>query len=226
MDARQATGGWIRKRKADSQDNNDRLSKRLSLLNLERNGQKLYVPVEAASKPEVTKRRGAASPDSDVMQLDDSKHKVYIYNIDDELSDGESSSDEGKLLFLPDIKKHLLESRIPASIRANAEGELAGRSLGNELVLYSVPSSLSVPEEQDSVRKAIIESRARTRERQRQDKETARTSRPDITPFAIGSAPSSANPLQTPEGGILGSATPEVETISDSLDDPDAMEVD
>lgn len=36
MDTRQATGGRIRKRKAESQDGNDRLSKRLSLLNLGR----------------------------------------------------------------------------------------------------------------------------------------------------------------------------------------------
>lgn len=34
------------------------------------------------------------------------------------------------------------------------------------MVLYNVPSSLSVPEEQDNVRKAIIESRARAREKQ------------------------------------------------------------
>ncbi|KAF6225320.1 hypothetical protein HO173_012805 [Letharia columbiana] len=39
-------------------------------------------------------------------------------------------------------------------------------STGNEMVLYSVPSSLSVPEEQDKVRKAIIESRARARKKQ------------------------------------------------------------
>ena len=34
-----------------------------------------------------------------------------------------------------------------------------------QLVLYRVPSSISVPEEQDSVRKAIIEARARLREK-------------------------------------------------------------
>jgi hypothetical protein len=96
------------------------------------------------------------------MQLDDSKHKVYIYDLDAELSDG-GDSDDGQLVFLPDIEKHLRESRIPPSIMANSEGELAGN---NQLVLYTIPSSLTVPEEQDSVRKAIIEARARTRAKQ------------------------------------------------------------
>jgi hypothetical protein len=96
------------------------------------------------------------------MQLDDSKHKVYIYDLDAELSDS-GDSDDGKLVFLPDIEKHLRESRIPPSIMANSEGELAGN---NQLVLYTVPSSLTVPEEQDSVRKAIIEARARSRAKQ------------------------------------------------------------
>lgn len=96
------------------------------------------------------------------MQLDNTKHKVYIYDLDAELSDSESS-DDGRLVFLPDIEKHLRESRIPPSIRANSEGELAGNS---QLVLYNVPSSLTIPEEQDSVRKAIIETRARARAKQ------------------------------------------------------------
>jgi hypothetical protein len=102
--------------------------------------------------------------EDDMMQLDDTKHKVYIYDLDAELSDSESSSDEGKLIFLPDIQKHLRETRIPPRILANSEGELAGNNL--QLVLYNIPSSLTVPEEQDSVRRAILETRARARARQ------------------------------------------------------------
>jgi hypothetical protein len=36
----------------------------------------------------------------------------------------------------------------------------------NQLVLYNVPTSLTVPEAQDSVRKAILEARGRIRDRQ------------------------------------------------------------
>ena len=99
------------------------------------------------------------------MQLDDTKHKVYIYDLDAELSDSESS-DDGRLVFLPDIQKHLQATRIPPSILANSDGELAG--MNNQMVLYNIPSSLTVPEEQDSVRKAIIETRARVRAKQEQ----------------------------------------------------------
>jgi hypothetical protein len=191
MDRSQAIGR-VRKRKAENQDN-ERLSKRLSLLNLglyssftssiyycndltvlaERNGQKLYVPVEqptssttraSSSRPKSPAQR-AQPQDDDIMQLDDTKHKVYIYDLDAELSDSESS-DDGRLVFLPDIQKHLRETRIPPSILANSEGELAG--MNNQLVLYNVPSSLTVPAEQDSVRKAIIETRARARAKQEQ----------------------------------------------------------
>lgn len=108
----------------------------------------------------------AQAPAGDSMQVDDSKHKVYIFNMDDELS-SESEDEEGKLVFLPDIGKHLRDNRIPAHILANPEGELAGM----QMVLYSDPKSLTVPEERDGVRKAVIEARQRAREKQRLERE-------------------------------------------------------
>lgn len=105
------------------------------------------------------------------MQVDNTSHKVYIYDLDAELSssDNESEEDVGRLVFLPDIEKHLRSTRIPPAVLANSEGELAGNDL-KQLVLYNVPSSLSVPQEKDSVRKAIIESRARQRVRQEEER--------------------------------------------------------
>jgi len=169
----------VRKRKAENQDN-ERLTKRLSLLNLERDGQRLYVPVEqpAINSPPPNPKPSFPK-DEDVMQLDDSKHKVYIYDLDAELSDS-GESDDGKLVFLPDIKKHLRESRIPPSVLANSEGELVGN---NQLVLYNIPSSLTIPEEQDSVRKAIIETRARAKAKQDQNRnDDIRNAHTTVTP--------------------------------------------
>ena len=101
----------------------------------------------------------------DTMQLDDTKDKVYIHNLDEQLAEIE---DEEKMVFLPDIEKKL--GKIPhylltGDLRPTAE---------NQMVLYGVPASLSVPEEQDNVRKAIIESRARAREKQLLDDEAAK----------------------------------------------------
>ena len=92
------------------------------------------------------------------MLVDDTKDRVYIHNLDDELSDIESEDE--KLVFLPDIEKKL--GKIPKSVLL---GE-SHPSATNQMVLYNVPTSLSIPKEQDIVRKAIIESRARAREKQ------------------------------------------------------------
>ena len=97
------------------------------------------------------------------MQLDDTKDKVYIHNLDAELADLES--DEETPIYLPDIEKKL--AKIPRSV-------LMGRNppiTNNQMVLYNVPSSLSVPQEQDNVRRVIIESRTRAREKQAQEQE-------------------------------------------------------
>lgn len=237
-----------RKRKADSQDaNNERLSKRLSLLNLEQNGSKLYVPVEnpkatsrsPLSQPSQPQAPPAAPPvnqdDDSMMQLDDSKYKVYIYNIDDELS-SESEAEDGRLVFLPDIEKHLRINRvpIPPPILPNSDGELAGM----QMVLYNVPSSISVPQEQDSVRKAIIESRARIRARQKgeEPEKTAATSKaPSSPPLPTAQTPplGGFKPLQldtipeVPNG--VATTYPQASTpwgMSAGEQDADAMEID
>lgn len=95
------------------------------------------------------------------MQLDDTKDKVYIYNLDQELSDVES--EEEKIVFLTDIDKKL--GKIPQSVLTTQSQPVKS----SEMILYNVPSSLSVPREQDKVRKAIIETRARARDKQVQD---------------------------------------------------------
>jgi hypothetical protein len=118
------------------------------------------------------------------MQVDDTKHKVYIYNLDDELSSESDSDDKDKVIFLPDIEKHLRSSRIPSQILANPQ-DLADK----QLVLYSVPSSISVPEEQDSVRKAILEARARLREKQQAESEAPPSTVPTLPTFDRGAVP-------------------------------------
>jgi hypothetical protein len=92
-------------------------------------------------------------------EFEDTKHKVYIYDLDKELA--ESESDEDRPIFIPDIEKHL--HKIPKHILIGDDA----KALANmQMVLYTVPTSLTVPKEQDSVRRAVIESRQRARERQ------------------------------------------------------------
>jgi hypothetical protein len=105
------------------------------------------------------KPRAPRPPPDDSMQVEDTPHRVYIHDLAAELSDLES--DEENPIFLSDIEKHI--SKIPLHV---LRGPAPSPSADNALVLYNVPSSLSVPEERDSVRKAIVEARERARERQ------------------------------------------------------------
>ena len=99
------------------------------------------------------------------MRLDDTPHKVYIYDLDAELSSSDSES-ESHMVFIPDIDKHLRTNRIPkAVLHADDKGKFAGKDVKEmQLVLFGAPKSLSVPEEKDSVRRAIIETRHRAKE--------------------------------------------------------------
>ncbi|KAL8671668.1 MAG: hypothetical protein Q9168_003848 [Polycauliona sp. 1 TL-2023] len=153
MDGRSQEPSLPRGQKRHADDNLDseqRLSKRFNLLNLDHNG-KLYLPVQGNAPTN--------GPDqNESMQLDDTKEKIYIHNLDAELADLES--DEDNPIYLPDIEKKL--SKIPRSV-------LMGRNppiTNNQMILYNVPSSLSVPQEQDNVRRAIIDTRARARQKQ------------------------------------------------------------
>jgi len=165
------------------------------------------------------------------MRLDNTKHKVYIYDLDAELSDSESS-DDGRLIFLPNIQKHLLETRIPPSILANSDGELAGHTQ-NQLILYNIPSSLTVPEEQDSVRKAIIETRARARAKLDQKQGPATPSTQATAPI-----PEIHDKRDWYPGMVNGTIPPQATPVSDmeveaiqpitngnTTYDPDAMDI-
>ncbi len=131
---------------------------------------KLYVPIPGATN---TSQQSATANGviDDSMQLDDTKDKVYIHNLDEQIA--EIDSEEG-MVFLPDIEKKL--GKIPhylltGDLRPTAE---------NQIVLYGVPTSISVPEEQDNVRKAIRESRARAREKQVLDDQAAKARRDPV----------------------------------------------
>jgi hypothetical protein len=101
-------------------------------------------------------------PADDHMQVEDTPHRLYIHDLSAELSDIES--DEESPIFLSDIEKHL--AKIRKHILLGPRPRAPEPTAENQMVLYNVPSSLTVPEAQDSVRKAIVEARARVRERQ------------------------------------------------------------
>ncbi len=89
-----------------------------------------------------------------MMRLDDTKDKIYIHDLDDELENLDVP--EETIAFLPEIEKRF--TGIPTAVLAGNRSNTS-----KEMVLYQVPTSITVPEEQDNVRRAIIETRARAR---------------------------------------------------------------
>jgi hypothetical protein len=132
------------------------------------------------------------------MQVEDTPHRVYISDLSAELSDIES--DEENPIFLSDIEKHL--SRIPKHVLLGPEPKPTEH---NQVVLYHVPASLSVPEERDNVRKAIVEARQRIRERQGERQ---------------------VNPNTEPVSLDLGSSSVRRSEILTVEEDGDAMDID
>lgn len=143
------------------------------------------------------------------MQLDDTKDRVYIHNLDDELADIES--DEEKLIFLPDIEKKF--NTIPRHILIGEK-----RDSNQELVLYNLPPSLSVPVEQDNVRKAILEARQRAKEKA--------TANPPSSPTRADGRPpeeqiETAHGYDSPDYGL----DEDTNDMDDMDDDEDAMDL-
>ncbi|PYI06290.1 hypothetical protein BO78DRAFT_470088 [Aspergillus sclerotiicarbonarius CBS 121057] len=103
-----------------------------------------------------TQEKLPASSSTDSMLLDDTKHTVYIHDLDRELEDIEPKADS--FTILPTCVNQM--PIIPRLLVTNTKTPC------NELVLYTEPTSLSIPKENDSVRKALIATRERARKSQ------------------------------------------------------------
>lgn len=111
---------------------------------------------------------------NDYMPIDETRHRVYIHDLDAEIAQIEADENqEQRKLFLPEIEKKL--TRVPDRV---LQSTVTGGSVqppnnvntNTQLVLYRDPTSISVPAEEDAVRRSIIEARRRLRERQEQER--------------------------------------------------------
>ncbi|KAK7900922.1 hypothetical protein LTR67_003207 [Exophiala xenobiotica] len=107
--------------------------------------------------------------DSEFMTVDETPHRVIITNLAHEIAQIEADeAAASQTVFLPDIDKKV--SAIPARFLQNHPPQNPSPALSlntnTALVLYRDPTSITVPEEEDAVRKAIIAARTRAREKQ------------------------------------------------------------
>lgn len=103
------------------------------------------------------------------MLLDDTKDTIYIHDLEKELADIEA--EEQNVAFIPEIEKRL--TAIPKSVLRDE------KPTNTELVLYRLPTSLTVSEDKDSVRRAVAESRRRTRDAENQQPNTSASKKPN-----------------------------------------------
>ena len=105
------------------------------------------------------------------MFLDDTKDRVYIHDLESEIAAIEAAEEHCPKGFWKAIDKKI--SAIPSHLLRDDSSNVSGGDggLNTQMVLYHVPASLSVPEEQDHVRKAILAARARAKEKQEQERE-------------------------------------------------------
>ncbi|RVX74646.1 hypothetical protein B0A52_01773 [Exophiala mesophila] len=128
---------------------------------------------------------------SSFMPIDDTPHRIVIHDLDAEIALIEAEElAQKQTVFLPDIDKkvssipqQLLQNRSPDQPHISPPQSIAppnhyqpygtssatslapSQNCPSALVLYKDPTSISVPEEEDVVRKTIIEARKRAREK-------------------------------------------------------------
>ncbi|KAK2878132.1 hypothetical protein FQN49_001131, partial [Arthroderma sp. PD_2] len=103
----------------------------------------------------------------DGMQVDDTKTRVYITDLDEEIAEIEEEERKQALKFMPEMEKRMMS--IPKSVLTHKpkseEEQEKQEEQNNELVLYRVPEALDIPAEKDNIRAAITDARERARER-------------------------------------------------------------
>lgn len=113
--------------------------------------------------------------DEESMTVDDTPNRVFITNLASEIAQIEADEAASKYtVFLPDIDKkvsalpqHLLNNYHEPPSLSSVSPTMPSPSTA--LVLYRDPTSITVPEEEDAVRKAIIAARQRAREKAAED---------------------------------------------------------
>lgn len=106
------------------------------------------------------------------MTVDETPHRIIISDLEAEIAQIEADeAAAASAVFLPDIDKKV--SSIPERVLRNrAQASVSVPENHNTaLILYRDPTSISVPEEEDVVKKAIIAARTRIRERQADERE-------------------------------------------------------
>jgi hypothetical protein len=113
----------------------------------------------------------------DFMPVDDNPHRIFIDDLDAAIAEIEAEEraaaekQQERAFFLPDdVDKEI--SGVPEQVLKSSYGT-SDPTPSQALVLYRDPLSISVPAEEDAVRRAVHDARARIRERSSRPESTA-----------------------------------------------------
>ncbi|KAF2155793.1 hypothetical protein K461DRAFT_274825 [Myriangium duriaei CBS 260.36] len=164
----------IKRRADDALDDEQRFTKRFNLLNIVDNPSKLYIPVDTRSTydndPTDSTTTASPLPESDGMAIDDTPHRVYVHDLDAELAAIEAEEERDRanhLIFIPDIEQAL--AVVPKYMLRDHTRD----NQGKELVLYGTSEGSTESDEQDVVRRAIMDTKRRAREQWSRQREEA-----------------------------------------------------
>lgn len=112
---------------------------------------------------------GPSQDADDYMPLDDTADRIWVHDLDAEIAaiEAEEAKQNGGIQLSEAGKEY---SKIPEHLLKQG-GSAPDRAANMQMILYRDPISISVPEEDDAVRKTIIEARRRMREKQAEERE-------------------------------------------------------
>lgn len=124
-------------------------------------------PLQTTQSPQQQQPQPRNQPPAAEERMD-VDNVIYISDLDSS-SSSDNEDERDRVAFHPELAKKL--AKIPYTL-ANDSSSSSPKSFpsppstSTDLVLYRVPTSITVPEQKDSVRRAIIEARERARQKQ------------------------------------------------------------
>ncbi|OAG40969.1 hypothetical protein AYO21_04811 [Fonsecaea monophora] len=184
------------------------------------NGLPPPVPPHPTPVPQVPMKLPTLT-DADFMTIDDTPHRIIIHDLESEIAQIEAEeAAQNATIFLSDIDKKV--SSVPQKLLQSRNLDrlpqpvgLPPENLNTALVLYRDPSSISVPEEDDVVRKTIIEARRRAREKTAEEQRERERREAEAMTLQLNQKSDEWDDAMT-DNSFRGEGV---------VDDPDAMEI-
>lgn len=144
----------------------------------------------SADAQAVVRRHRFPDDRNDFMPLDETADRVWVHDIDAEVAEIEAEEARHGGIELSEAAKEY--SKIPEHLlKQNPQAEDPAANM--QVILYQDPISISLPEEEDAVRRTIVEARKRMRDKQAEEREKEQLSVSTANVFYASNEPQNNN---------------------------------